>query len=71
MKNSRPTDRVASPSNDSDTRTGELLPRNDAPDHSEERVRRTTRHSRTSAIYIYVETTTVEEVSTGIGTRNV
>ena len=69
MKNSRPTDRVASPSNVSDTRTGELLPRNDAPDHSEERVRRTTRHSRISAIY--VETTTVEEVSTGIGTRNV
>lgn len=69
MKKSRPTDRVASPSNDSDTRTGELLPRNNAPDHSEERVRRTTRHSRISAIY--VETTTFEEVSTGIGTRNV
>ena len=68
MKNSRPTDRVASPSNDSDTRTGELLPRNDAPDHSEERVRRTIRYSRTSAIYVE---TTFEEVSTGIGIRNV
>lgn len=70
MKKSKPTERDTKADNEPVTLAGDLLPRQDSSGSAEERVRRTTRYSRVSAVR--VEATTIEEeVWTGIEIRDV